>query len=361
MYILFKYQKNIYFDLKHTLKILIIRLSSIGDVILTTPLVRSLRHKFRDAQIDFVIKKSFAEVMETNPHINHLYIFDKNVKNDLHRMRNEIQSANYDWVIDIHKNFRSVYLRHGAKNGIVTTYNKQVFHRTLLVWFGINRYRDVKPVFLRYFEAVKNFQVEWDKKYTELVISDKELNEVRDILLKRKCDFNKPLIAICPGASFKNKQWKMEGFAEVADYFVEKQNAGIVFLGGKNDAGLCRTIQHKMKHSSIDVAGELSLRKSAAVLKISQLVFTNDSGLMHVAQSQKKPVVAIFGPTVRELGYFPFPQYSTVIEKLLKCRPCTHNGLNHCPKKHFKCMNEISSKEVIEAGEKLLKTNENIL
>jgi len=123
-----------------------------------------------------------------------------------------------------------------------------------------------------------------------------------------------------------------------------------VVHGGKGDMELCSDIAARIGSGAVSLAGQLSLAESAALLSLSTLVIANDSGLLHLAQSQKKPVVGIYGPTTRELGYFPVNMQSAVIETTVTCRPCTHNGLNYCPKKHFKCMLDIPANSVTEAA-----------
>jgi len=113
-------------------------------------------------------------------------------------------------------------------------------------------------------------------------------------------------------------------------------------------------ISSSLGEGATSMAGMLSLSETAALLKLASLVIANDSGLLHMAQSQKTPVVGIYGPTTRELGYFPLVQNSTVVETNLSCRPCTHNGLNYCPRKHFRCMNDINSETVINAALKYI-------
>jgi heptosyltransferase-2 len=162
--------------------------------------------------------------------------------------------------------------------------------------------------------------------------------------------FNRTLVIICPGATYYNKRWKPEGFIETARHLIHAKSAFVVVHGGKEDSGLCSDIASKIGSGAVNIAGLLSLGESAALLRLGSLVIANDSGLMHLAQSQKIPVVGIYGPTTRELGYFPIEKASTVIETRLPCRPCTHNGLDKCPRKHFRCMNDIPAERVIEAA-----------
>ena len=334
-------------------KILIIRFSSMGDIILTTPLIRAVRRKYPKAQIDFVVKDQFAALVQGNPHLTKVYIFSKE-KDNLKSIKEDIIEEEYDWIIDIHKNFRSLYLRtrSGAVN--ITDYPKYLFKRTLLVALRWNFYKVVEPVYKRYFKAVEPFGIEDDGLGTEIFVEPALEQYIREKLVDDGYNFSLPLVVISPGASYKNKRWLPERFAELIDRYQQGKRAFVVMAGGKEDWDLCEEINRMAMTHALNYAGAFDLLGAAALLKQADLVITNDTGIMHMAQSQKVPVTAIFGPTTRELGYFPFPGTSAVIELKLSCRPCTHNGLDHCPKGHFRCMKDISTEEVFETSQKLL-------
>lgn len=336
-------------------KILIIRLSSIGDIILTTPLLRSIRNKFPEVQIDFIIKKEFSDILKYNNFIDHLIGFDKNTGfPGLKILKKRIKSEKYDLLIDLHNSLRSNYLKLFSGIPVKTTYSKKLLERFLLVRLGKNIYSEIKPVYLRYFESVRKFNIRYDDNGTDVIVIQDIKNAIKEKLAGDAYDFQKPLVVICPGASYSNKRWLPEGFSAIASDLFNKNNAFIAFLGGKQDRELCRQIIEKSGINAMNYAGRFRLAESAALLKEATLVISNDSGMMHLAQAVKTPVVAIFGPTSRELGFFPLPEKSMVIEKKLSCRPCTFKGLNHCPEKHFQCMKSISAAEIYEAAVKML-------
>jgi heptosyltransferase-2 len=220
----------------------------------------------------------------------------------------------------------------------------------MLVWFKINLYKAVKPVYERYFDSVRDLGITYDGKGTEIAFPDTAMQNVRQLLAKAGYDFKRPLVIVCPSATYFNKRWKPEGFIETARYLVGEKSSFVVIHGGKEDRPLCSMISSAIGDASASMAGMLSLSESAALLKIARLVIANDSGLLHLAQSQKTPVIGIYGSTTRELGYFPIAEQSTIVETRLPCRPCTHNGLNYCPRKHFRCMNDINAETVINAA-----------
>jgi lipopolysaccharide heptosyltransferase II len=342
------YKKNIH--LTAIEKILVVRLSSIGDIILTTPLLRSLKTTYPDARITFLIKKQFEELLASSPYIDELITFDKkDGLAGLKKIKRHLKEQQFDIFLDIHKNWRSRYLRFCLGTKKTTSYNKLIFKRTLLIWFKINLYRRIKPVYERYFDSVKDFGIHYDGKGTDIHVPEGKLEKVRSMLSCAGYNFENPLVIICPSATYFNKRWKREGFIETARFLIREKSAFVVVHGGKEDAALCDNIAANIGKRAVSLAGLFSLSESAALLRLSSLVIANDSGLLHLAQSQKRPVVGIYGPTTRELGYFPVEQDSTVIETHLSCRPCTHNGLDSCPKKHFRCLNDIPTASVIKA------------
>jgi lipopolysaccharide heptosyltransferase II len=334
-------------------RILIARLSSIGDIVLTTPLIRAVKNKYPQARISFLVKKQFSGLLQHNPNIDELIEYNKS-EGELNRICKIISEKQFDWFIDIHKSLRTRYLRFLTGIPYSTSYRKQVFHRQLLVWFGSNHFTEIRPVYLKYFDSVAKQGISYDSEGTEVYFSKEDTDFVNLELTKGGYSFKEPIITLCPGASYWNKQWPAERFAETGKILANGKNAVIALLGGSKDQRLCESVKDIIGSPAINLAGKLSLTGSAALLNQSLLVITNDSGMMHLAQSQKKPVLAIFGSTTRELGFFPLPQKSIVVEKQLSCRPCTTKGLDHCPKKHFNCMNLIPVSEVLCAVESLL-------
>jgi lipopolysaccharide heptosyltransferase II len=340
-------------------KILIIRLSSIGDIILTTPLLRSIRKAYPNAFITYITKKQYAGLLADSPYINELIAFDKSEGfRGLRKIKRSLRSQHFDAFLDIHKNWRSRFLRLGLGAKIITTYPKYIIRRAFLVRFKINFYRHIKPVYLRYFEAARKLGVQYDGEGSEIHFPEAATEKVTGILTSLGYKFNTPLVVICPGATYFNKKWRADGFVKTARHLMNERSAFIIIHGGRDDKDQCENIAADIGQGAFSLAGTLSLPESAALLRLSSLVIANDSGLMHLAQSQKAPVVGIYGPTTRELGFFPIEQNSTVVETSLPCRPCTPKGLNYCPKVHFRCMNDITPERVIEASLPYLGTRD---
>jgi lipopolysaccharide heptosyltransferase II len=338
-------------------KFLIIRFSSIGDVILSTPLIRCLRAKFPECHIDFLVKKEFSVVLSQNPHISKTITFDKKAgKGELNRIRRLVRNNKYTHILDIQGNIRSTLISAGS-GATKSGFSKKLLARDILIRFGKNIYSDIKPVYLRYFEAAHDFNLQYDGQGTEVFPDIVEEGAVSEILKQNNYCTGTPLLVIAPGAQWENKRWTTAGFADAADTFCLQTGASAVLIGGPGDIEICNLVKAAMKMPSLNLAGKLSLMGSASILGKASIVFTNDTGMLHMAQAMKAPVVAVYGPTTRELGFFPLPDKSRVAETDISCRPCTQKGLHHCPKKHFRCMNDIKPEMVSKLALELFQSH----
>lgn len=322
-------------------KILIIRLSSIGDIILTTPLVRRLRNTYPQAQIDYLVKPMFKSLLAQNPHINTLLTTDRTDS-----------LSTYDIIIDLQNNFRSKRLRSGKAKAIYF-YRKQNWKKLLLVQFKINLFKAFKPVPERYINAAKELGLKDDGRGCELFVSEKDLQ-----FAVKELTSGLPKLAVCYGAKHFTKQFPVEKFANVLSSLLAKHQIEVLLLGGKEDAALGEEIFRRIekKDRVKDFSGKCSLMETAALLSSSNVVLTNDTGLMHMASAFGKPMMVLFGSSVEEFGFAPYRVPCRILQVSgLTCRPCSHIGRSNCPKGHFKCMNDISDASVIQAVEEALK------
>jgi heptosyltransferase-2 len=346
-------------------KTLIIRLSSAGDIVLSSLLVRAMHARFPACQIDFCVKEEFAELVRFNPNISHVIAFPTSgTLSDLRQLRRTLACSGYDLLIDIHDSLRSRYLCFGAAN--VVRINKRKLLRFLLIRLNVNwydRFTGAPSVALRYLEPVQHYGVEDDGKGLELFLPPNAGERVAALLHSERIGPTESFIGICPSAKHENKMWLKERFAEVAASLASQDGSPIVLFGSEAERPRCREIElqiHAVRGNlrALNLAGRLSFVETAALMDKCSIIITNDSGLMHIAAARKRKIVAVFGPTVRELGFFPFGTESIVVENNnLTCRPCTHIGLPACPKGHFKCMNEITAREVFAAAETLLPSS----
>lgn len=325
--------------------ILIIRLSSIGDVLLTTPLIRILNKKFPGSHIDFVIKKEFHELIAHHPALSEIYVFDKHADgNSLADIRKKVRLKKYDYIIDIHKNFRSYYLSCFVNAGKIVRFRKYLLKRWLLVNFKLNFYKHIIPVYQRYLDVLN---LQDDNKGLDIYIPRPITDRIERDWHHRLTGKQHMVIGVAPGASFDTKRWHIEGYKEVVQYLSNTLNSTIILFGNHSDSAVTSQLGGD-NMNVFDCAGKLSLSETAAVMNYCTLVLTNDSGLMHMAAALKKKVVAIFGSTTEELGFFPYAkEYRIIQNNSLNCRPCSHVGKTKCPKNHFKCMSELNADEVI--------------
>jgi len=337
-------------------KILIIRMSSIGDVLLTTPVIRLLRNQFPNSQIDFVIKNQFADLLKYHPGINHLFRYDKNKGgNSLKTIKQEIRNQRYDLIVDLHKNFRSYYLTSGSGSREIIRYKKGVIQRFFLVKFKLNLYRAIVPIYQRYLNCLNRFKIAYDGSGLEIFFdpgTETGVSEKYSEFLNNSAGVT---IGIAPGAKHATKQWTAEGFSSVINFMIQNRNARIILFGSGDAGEIVKSFSVQKPQLVLNTIGELSLLETAALMNHCNLVLTNDSGLLHLASALNKKVVAIFGSTTEELGFFPYLTDHIVVQNYnLKCRPCSHIGRDRCPKRHFKCMKEITGEKVIEAIKELL-------
>ncbi len=311
------------------MKILVVRFSSIGDVVLTTPVVRCIAQQLPDATVHYVTKKAFLPVLEGNPHIHKIITIESSVSEKVA----ELQSENYDVVIDLHRNVRTLRLKRslGVKS---YAFPKRNIEKFLLTNFKVNRMPDVHVVD-RYFEAVKAIGVQNDGLPCELFLSPAdEVNLAENNLLPKQ------FVAVAMGAQFATKQMPIHLMSDILSGI----SLPIVLLGGPTDLDRATELKKQLPSQQvIDFCGKISLRQSAFVVSQAKAILTGDTGLMHIASAFSVPIVSVWGNTVPALGMYPYaPQdrslYSIHEVNNLSCRPCSKIGYKECPKKHFNCM-----------------------
>ncbi len=341
---------------------LIIRLSSVGDIILTSPLIRTLRARFPHCRIDFLVKEEYADLIRHNPHLTQTLLFPSGgTLADLRRLRNRIRTSRYDLIVDVHDSLRSRFVSTGPAP--VVRYRKRKFARLVLVstkrdiysWFG-----GAPSVVRRYLEPLKPYGVEDDGLGLEVFVPDSVRKSADRLLQQEGLDLQRTTLGVCPSARHGNKMWLPERFADAAGSIARSSGQAVTLFGDGKERERCSAIADAIGRNAPDVrvfnlAGKLSLLQTAAAMDTCSLVLTNDTGLMHLALSRKRNVVAVFGPTVRQFGFYPESPQARVVETSgLSCRPCTTIGGPTCPRGHFRCMRDIAVDRVTEAADELL-------
>jgi heptosyltransferase-2 len=327
-------------------KILIIRLSSIGDILLSTPIIRQVRNTYPTVQIDYIVKDIYKDLLHYNPHLNELYsVHLDDEKIELPELKNTLKKRAYDVVLDLHNNLRSNYLKRGISAGTVRSIQKGKIKQSIFVWLKINLYNQEIPIPSRYLAVARHFGVTDDKKGLELYWNEDTISSAEKKAIAGGLKQGEPYICFAPGAGFFTKRWPKEKYKILADLIQRDRKIKIVVLGGEKDKEIGLFLSNPM--SIINLSGQLTLLETAHIISKGKMIVSNDSGLMHMATAVQTPVLAIFGSTVKELGFFPYRADSVVIENSdLSCRPCSHIGRHKCPKDHFKCMEDISVEQV---------------
>ncbi|MCX6278788.1 MAG: glycosyltransferase family 9 protein [Bacteroidetes bacterium] len=320
-------------------KILIIRFSSIGDIVLTTPIIRCLKQQLPGSVIHYLTKRQFEPVLRANPYIDKLWLYDNNFKEIIPQLK----AGDYNYIIDLHGNYRSAFVKRHFNNNI-STFSKLNLRKWLAVHLKLNVLPDIHIVD-RYFMAAGLLQLRNDGLGLDYFIEPEEEVPMSALPVSHQ----KGYIAVVIGAKHATKLFPVEKVAEVC----RKLMKPVVLLGGKEDRNRGEAIVGATNQLVYNACGLYTLNQSASVVRQASATLTNDTGLMHIAAAFNKPIVSVWGNTIPAFGMYPYrplnnPAPSLVAEvKSLSCRPCSKIGFKQCPKKHFKCMNEIEIEPVI--------------
>ena len=313
-------------------KILIIRFSSIGDIVLTSPLLRAIKQQKPQIEIHYLTKKVYADVLVHNPHIDKLFLLEQDVKGVIKQLRKE----KYDHIIDLHKNLRTIRIKKDL--GVPTTsYEKLNWEKFLLVTFKINNLPKVHIVD-RYFETLHKLKIKNDGKGLEYYSGLENEKTIKGLPIAISDEY----VVLVVGGTYFTKQIPLEKILEIIQ-LVQKP---LVLLGGPKDVEIAKEVIEKSEKEIFSAVGISNINESAEIIRRSKLVITGDTGLMHIAAAYQKKIYSIWGNTVPEFGMTPYmpehPERSEILEiKSLKCRPCSKLGHNTCPQSHFDCMLKI--------------------
>ena len=312
------------------MKILIIRLSSIGDIVLTTPVIRCAKQQINNAEIHFVTKNQYISIVKSNPYIDKIHILNENLGELINDLRNE----NFNYVIDLHHNYRSSRIKQslGVPSSSVNKLNLRKF---LLVWMKINHMPD-KHMVDRNMETVANLGVKNDGKGLDFFVPANEEFKINEL----PQPFQKGFIAFVIGGTWATKKLPVEKIIAIC----RETTHPVILLGGKADFEEGEKVLSQSKGNVLNFAGKISLSQSASLVREANVVLTNDTGLMHIAAAWKKKILTFWGNTVPDFGmvpYLPHPASLNLEVKNLSCRPCSKLGFEKCPRKHFRCMTEI--------------------
>ncbi len=315
------------------MKFLVIRLSSIGDIVLTTPVIRCLKKQVATAEIHFLTKHSFHSIVTSNPYIDQVHY----LQHDLGEVIRKLQQEDFDYVIDLHHNLRTLRIKRALKKESFS-FNKLNFNKWLLTALKINSLPD-KHIVERYLQTVATFGVKDDGAGLDFFVPEKDRINEKDIPASHHAGF----IGVVIGAAHATKKLPVAKLQEIC----KQIDHPIILLGGKEDAAAGDAIVTADPGKIYNACGKFNLNESADLVKRARLIITHDTGLMHIAAAFRKPILSVWGNTVPEFGMYPY--YGTDQKELylhdlyevkrLYCRPCSKIGYRKCPLGHFKCMN----------------------
>jgi ADP-heptose:LPS heptosyltransferase len=310
-----------------TLKILVIRFSSIGDIVLTTPVIRCLKQQLKGVQVHYLTKKSYESVLVSNPYIDKLHFLDQRLSTTISMLKAE----KFDLIIDLHHNLRTLIIK--TRLGIQSfSFDKLNWQKWLLVNLKINKMPEIHIVD-RYLATVKSLGIQNDGQGLDYFLNAE--HSLPSLLPASHQRF----IGIAIGAQHSTKRLPQHQLIKLCKNLLDP----VVLLGGPEDAIRGDEICDLAGSHVFNGCGKFTLDQSAYLVKMAQKIITHDTGLMHIAAAFKKPLISVWGNTVPEFGMSPYKvSPSTIVEvKDLPCRPCSKIGYEKCPLGHFKCMNSI--------------------
>ena len=319
-----------------TVKFLIIRFSSIGDIVLTTPVIRNLKQQAEGAEVHFLTKLQYKSILENNPYIDKIHTLDKSINDVVLELRRE----HFHYVIDLHNNLRTSQI----KLRLLTqafSFNKLNIEKWLVVNLKKNKLPQ-KHIVDRYMETIRFFIDENDQKGLDFFIPD---NDAVDLQIFPE-EFRNGYVAFAIGAQHATKRLPDTKIISIC----RKLKKPVILLGDKNDLQVAEKVENEIGSSIYNACGKFNLNQSASLVNQAKIVISHDTGLMHIAAAFKKQIISIWGNTIPEFGMYPYlsGEGSEIMEvKGLKCRPCTKIGFNKCPKKHFRCMNDIDEERIV--------------
>lgn len=330
------------------MRILVIRLSSLGDVILTTPVVCAIKKKFPDSKITYLVKEEYKDILRNNPHIHKILSLSNEDRSIIKIISLALKlKKEYDIVIDLHLNFRSFIITLFSR-ARVYKYRKNIFKRWILVLYSYARAvlfllpeifkGEDDNVVKNYFYALMKLDIKYNNELPEVFIVPQ--NNLRDA------------IGISPGGKWFTKRWLPERFFEIV-YHISKKHR-IFMFGDEKDKALIHRIKNSVSNKIVDYSGMTSIPELVSLISQCRILITNDSAPMHIAVALKVPVIALFCSTTPKFGFAPGGNNNKIINYDVSCKPCNLHGRNFCWRISFDCARKIQALEVISAVDELL-------
>jgi heptosyltransferase-2 len=332
-------------------KFLILRFSSIGDIVLTTPVIRCVKLQFPNAEVHFATKKNFQSLLQNNPYVDKIHVLD----GSLSTLIAQLKAEKFDYVIDLHNNLRTQIIKFRLQ---VKAFSFDKLN--LRKWIYVKLKKNLMPnvhIVNRYMDTVASLGIQNDNRGLDYFIPEKD--ELPRHWLPQA--FQQGFVVYAIGGQHTTKKLPHSQMLALCRQVHEP----LVLIGGKEDILAANAIVEALEkegHSILNTCGNCNLNQSASLLKQAQWVISHDTGMMHVAAALKKKVVAIWGNTVPEFGMYPYQTPFVNIENTsLNCRPCSKIGYDKCPLGHFKCTNDLSFEQLPSLVNRLNKSTDSYI
>jgi ADP-heptose:LPS heptosyltransferase len=323
------------------MKFLVIRFSSIGDIVLTTPVVRCLKKQVPNCEVHFITKQAMKDVMKANPYIDKFHTLKDDEGALIEELKNEIANDKKEAVciIDLHNNLRTLRIKKALKGIKAYSFYKLNIQKWLYTTLHINNMPNVHVVD-RYMDTVKPFNVYNDGAGLDYFIPELDYVKSEDIPTAHSAGY----IGIVVGASYFTKRLPVEQLKTL----VQLINYPIMLLGGPEDRPAAQEVAMLDNIRIYNACGKFNINESADLVRRAKLIISNDTGLMHMAAAFKKRVISLWGATVPAFGVAPYQTEHVNMQAKLGCQPCSKYGTNTCPKKHFKCMTTLDMQQIAQ-------------
>jgi heptosyltransferase-2 len=330
-------------------RVLAVRFSSLGDLVLTTPLLRALRARYPKAEVTMVTRTEYVPLFARNPHVTEVIGYDRS--SGLAALARALRSRRFTHRLDLHGSLRSRVLR-WLVGGRWGGYPKRRVARAILIRMKRDVFRDRRHVAERYFDAARGLEVQPDGRPPEVFLDAAAVRAAEQFLAERGLGRHRTLAAVVPGAAHATKQWPERHWQTLVPVLVE-DGMDVVVLGGAKERDLGARLAATGGPHAASAAGLFDLQGTAALMRQARCAVAGDTGTMHLATAVGTPVVLLLGPTVGAFGFLPYRARATVLERDEPCRPCSSQGGARCPLGHHRCLELLDPAQVAAAIRKL--------
>lgn len=334
-------------------KIALLRFSSLGDIVMTTPAIRALRKRFPHAQIDMVVREDYLDLIRACPHLNQKIGLPRDSGLDgLTKLRDKLNAGRYDLVYDAHRSLRTRLLMPQINARYKAFFDKHYLVRNLSLTLKLGLMAGSPRFLERFVEPLKPFGVEYDGLGPEIFVDSQDYRRLFSKFPGLASD--RARIGVIPSAQWPGKRWPHDRFRSVIERILKETDHDVVVLGGPGDVFIDEMLAGLPIDRILNTQGQLSIGESSAAVDQCDLVIANDTGMMHVADALGIPSVLIFGPTSADLGCLPFHPLCEILQHKLWCRPCSKNGEAPCVRGQRVCLERTSSDDVMNATLRLV-------